>query len=99
MKSLIIKDKKRRMFLQKIYSFQRILKFLIKNKMLPEKERILMTFLLLLLKKKIYKTQIRNRCIYTARARAIFLTYRISRLVFNQLITTGILPGLRTACW
>ena len=99
MKSLVIKDQKRRQILQKCYKNQRIIKFLIKNKQLLYKEHQLLTFLIFLLKQTNFKTQIRNRCIYTSRARAIFLTYRMSRLVFNQLSMTGILPGIQTACW
>ncbi len=99
MKNLIIKDKKKRLNITKIYSFQRILIFLIKNKKISEKERILFLFIYLNLKNKTFKTEIRNRCIYTFRARALFLKYRMSRLMFNFYITTGYIPGIQNACW
>jgi ribosomal protein S14 len=99
MKNLMIKDKKKRLRLQKIHSFQRILIFLIKNKRILEKERILLLFIFFKLKNKIFKNEIHNRCLYTYRARALFLKYRMSRLMFNLYITTGNIPGLQQACW
>lgn len=99
MKNLLIKDNKNRLKLSKIYVLQRLLIFLIKNKKISEKERIFFLFLFLNLKTKLFKTEIRNRCLYTFRARALFLKYRMSRLVFNSYITTGIIPGLHHACW
>lgn len=45
------------------------------------------------------KSVIRNRCILTGRARAIFRSFRVSRILYRQLADEGFLPGVRKASW
>jgi small subunit ribosomal protein S14 len=41
----------------------------------------------------------RNRCSQTGRARGFFRFFGVSRIVFRELASVGLLPGVRKASW
>ena len=43
--------------------------------------------------------RIRNRCSQTGRARGYMRFFGISRIVFRELASAGLLPGVRKASW
>ena len=43
--------------------------------------------------------RIRNRCSQTGRARGFLRFFGVSRIVFRELASAGILPGVRKASW
>lgn len=44
-------------------------------------------------------TRLRNRCIFTGRPRAVYETFRMSRIVFRELASQGQLMGIKKASW
>jgi small subunit ribosomal protein S14 len=44
-------------------------------------------------------TRLRNRCALTGRARGNFSHFRLSRIMFRQLASAGMLPGITKASW
>lgn len=44
-------------------------------------------------------TRIRNRCSQTGRARGYLRFFGVSRIVFRELASAGVLPGVRKASW
>lgn len=44
-------------------------------------------------------TRIRNRCSQTGRARGFLRFFGVSRIVFRELASAGVLPGVRKASW
>jgi len=42
-----------------------------------------------------YKSQIKNRCIFTARSRSVLSNYKLSRLTFRLLASNGLLNGIQ----
>ncbi|GMN52742.1 hypothetical protein TIFTF001_021901 [Ficus carica] len=44
-------------------------------------------------------TRIRNRCVYTGRARGIVSLFRMSRIVFRDLANKKLLDGVLKASW
>lgn len=44
-------------------------------------------------------TRIRNRCSQTGRARGYLRFFGVSRIVFRELASAGLLPGVRKASW
>lgn len=44
-------------------------------------------------------TRIRNRCLYTGRARGILSEFKMSRIQFRRLADNGKIPGIRRASW
>jgi small subunit ribosomal protein S14 len=43
--------------------------------------------------------RIRNRCSQTGRARGYLRFFGVSRIVFRELASAGLLPGVRKASW
>ncbi|MDA0300937.1 MAG: 30S ribosomal protein S14 [Chloroflexi bacterium] len=45
------------------------------------------------------KTRFRNRCQISGRPRAYMRGFGVSRIVFRELATQGMLPGVKKASW
>jgi small subunit ribosomal protein S14 len=43
--------------------------------------------------------RVRNRCSQTGRARGYLRFFGVSRIVFRELASAGVLPGVRKASW
>lgn len=41
----------------------------------------------------------RNRCIFSNKARSIFIRYKLSRLSFKRLVVVGKITGVRRISW
>ncbi|MDR0406922.1 MAG: 30S ribosomal protein S14 [Holosporales bacterium] len=44
-------------------------------------------------------SRIRNRCLLTGRSRGVYRKFRLSRLMFREMASAGLLPGVRKASW
>lgn len=44
-------------------------------------------------------TRIRNRCAITGRSRGIYRKFNVSRLIFREMASSGLIPGVRKASW
>jgi small subunit ribosomal protein S14 len=49
--------------------------------------------------KKVCKTKIVRRCLFTNRSRVSNRLFGISRIVFRDLLTKGLVPGFKKAIW
>ncbi|KIZ03548.1 hypothetical protein MNEG_4413 [Monoraphidium neglectum] len=45
------------------------------------------------------QTRLRNRCALTGRPRGVFSYFRMSRHMFRQLASEGMLPGINKSSW
>jgi ribosomal protein S14 len=97
MKSLFIKDKNRRSSFQILEKKCLVLKYILNNLNNTNSVRTFAYFELrnLLIKNSI--TKIRNRCILTNRARAVYRKFKISRLFFKKYALQGELMGVKKA--
>ena len=43
--------------------------------------------------------RIRNRCQITGRARAVYRKFGVCRIVFRDMASDGLIPGVRKASW
>jgi ribosomal protein S14 len=43
--------------------------------------------------------RIRNRCQITGRPRAVYRKFGVCRIVFRQMASDGLIPGVRKASW
>ncbi len=54
-------------------------------------------------KKKILRPRdlirIRNRCQITGRSRAVYRKFGVCRIIFRDLASSGLIPGVRKASW
>jgi ribosomal protein S14 len=93
------KDKRKRRIFEK-YEKQRLcLKALCKDNRLPLSLRLLYKLKLQMFKKNSSKTRIKNRCVFTGRARSTIRFFRMSRLQVRDLYVKGLLYGVRKSSW
>ena len=97
MKHLIASDKKKRIIYSKNEKKRLVLKGIVKNEFLAKKVRN--KALITLSYTPGYFVQIKNRCIFTGRARAYIKEFRVSRLVFKNLANNGYFAGVRKSSW
>ncbi len=43
--------------------------------------------------------RIRNRCQITGRSRAVYRKFGVCRIIFRDLASSGLIPGVRKASW
>lgn len=46
-----------------------------------------------------YKSKVRNRCVYSGNGRAIFSTFKLSRFFFKMLARSGSINGISKSSW
>ncbi|CAB4290103.1 unnamed protein product [Prunus armeniaca] len=74
-------------------------KALCKDPSLPSELREENRFKLSKLPRNSSFTRVRNRCIFSGRARTVYETFRMSRIVFRTLASKGMLNGINKASW
>ena len=97
--SSIQKNIMRQKLTQKCASKRKLLKSIIMDKTIDEKQRILATFKLAKMPKNSAKIRIRNRCELTGRPRGFYRKFKLSRLALRNLALQGMIPGLSKASW
>lgn len=45
------------------------------------------------------RTKIVNRCVLTGRSRGILRKFKVSRLTFKELASTGVIVGIKKSSW
>jgi ribosomal protein S14 len=97
MKSVLEKDKKRRLLYQQYEMRRIILKSLLvsSHNKLSIFEKNFIEYLLMKLPKDSSLTRIRNRCIITGRGRGVLSKFRLSRIMFKKYGLMGWISGVR----
>jgi succinate dehydrogenase (ubiquinone) iron-sulfur subunit len=95
MKSKIFQDKfKRRNFFR--HEFKLIAaKSILRDERFPTPFRFKINNFLSTYPKNCSITQLNNRCVITARSRAVYKNFRISRLMFRKYASQGNLAGIK----
>lgn len=99
MKSLLIKDYKRRILFNKYEKKKLILKVVLVNLSLDYKFREKAYKKIILYPRNSSITRLRTRCIITNRARSVYKKFRLSRLTFQKLALKGFIPGVAKITW
>ncbi|WCJ32893.1 30S ribosomal protein S14 [Euphorbia peplus] len=94
-----IKDHKNRLLAEKFELKRNLFKSLVRDPDLPLEIREKFQLKLAQLPRNSSFTRLRNRCIFTGRARAVYNTFRMSRIVFRELASKGMLNGVKKASW
>mgnify|MGYP003149526154 CR=1 FL=1 len=95
MKSVLERDKKRRLLFKKFEIRRLILKSLLVEQNLESHEKNFIRYLLSKIPKDSSLTRIRNRCIVTGRGRGVFSKFRLSRIAFKKYSLMGNIYGVR----
>lgn len=98
-KSIIERNKKRERLTEKFRETRQSLKKQVSNSKLSLDERLAAQAKLTKLPKNSSSVRIRKRCAQTGRPRGYLGFFGVSRIVFRELASFGLLPGVRKASW
>lgn len=98
-KSSVEKNNKRIRMVELYKERRAVLKQATVNLSLSLEERMEAQAKLSTLPKNSSAVRIRNRCSQTGRARGYLRFFGVSRIVFRELASVGLLPGVRKASW
>ena len=98
-KSVIERNKKRESLVKRFGEKRLELKKQVSNTKLSLEDRMLAQAILTKLPKNSSSARIRNRCSQTGRPRGFLRFFGVSRIVFRELASSGILPGVKKASW
>lgn len=98
-KSSVEKNKKRMLLVEQYKDRRLTLKKATVDLSLTLEERMAAQAKLSDLPKNSSAVRVRNRCSQTGRARGFLRFFGVSRIVFRELASAGLLPGVRKASW
>lgn len=98
-KSSVEKNKKRMLMVEQYKDRRLTLKKATVDLSLTLQERMAAQAKLSDLPKNSSAVRVRNRCSQTGRARGFLRFFGVSRIVFRELASAGLLPGVRKASW
>ena len=75
------------------------LKYIARNTLLPPKSRLQAQLQLNVMPKYTQITQVKNRCVASGTARAVFSDFRLCRTQFREKALQGDLPGVKKGVW
>ena len=98
-KSSVEKNKKRILMVEQYKDRRLVLKKATVDLSLTLEERMAAQAKLSDLPKNSSAVRVRNRCSQTGSARGFLRFFGVSRIVFRELASAGLLPGVRKASW
>ena len=97
--SSIEKNNRRKRMVKKYAAKWAKLKAIASDEKLPVEERFAARLKMATLPRNSHPTRIRNRCALTGRARGNYRKFGISRLMFRELASQGMIPGVTKSSW
>tara|TARA_B100000131_G_scaffold319000_2_gene364001 strand:+ start:634 stop:939 length:306 start_codon:yes stop_codon:yes gene_type:complete len=98
-KSSIEKNKIRMKKVLSMANKRKSLKQVIMNKSLPMDERFQAQMKLNSMPRDGSSIRVRNRCLITGRPRGNYRKFKMSRIAFRELASTGQIPGIVKSSW
>lgn len=98
-KSVIARDRKRRVLVERFYEQKAELKKIIKDVNVPYEEKMKAQHALSKISRNASISRLRNRCAITGRPRGYMSFFGVSRIKFRKLASFGLLPGVKKASW
>ncbi|KAK9048608.1 hypothetical protein SSX86_032427 [Deinandra increscens subsp. villosa] len=92
-------DQKRRLLTVKYELRRKLYIAFSKDTDLPTDVREKNCYKLAALPRNIWFTRVMNRCVFTGRAHSVYQMFRVSRIVFRELASKGLLHGVKKASW
>lgn len=97
--SSIEKNNRRKKMVKKYASKWAKLKEIANDEKRPVDERFAARMKMATLPRNSHPTRVRNRCALTGRARGNYQKFGISRLMFRELASQGLIPGVTKSSW
>jgi small subunit ribosomal protein S14 len=97
--SSVNKNNKRKKLVKKYSAKRAKLKAIADDLSKPADERFAARLKLAKLPRNSHPTRVRNRCELTGRARGNYRKFGMSRLMFRELASLGMIPGVTKSSW
>lgn len=97
--SSVNKNNKRKKLVKKFSAKRAQLKAIADDMSKPADERFAARLKLAKLPRNSHPTRVRNRCELTGRARGNYRKFGMSRLMFRELASLGMIPGITKSSW
>ena len=97
--SSIEKNNRSRKLVKKFANRWAKLKEIANDESRPVDERFAARLKMATLPRNSHPTRVRNRCALTGRARGNYRKFGISRLMFRELASQGMIPGVTKSSW
>ena len=98
-KSSIAKQKRREKIVNRNWEKRQGLKKKVSDINLPEEERLEASIQLNKMRRDTSPVRLRNRCQITGRCRGFLNKFKVSRLVFREMASNGMIPGVTKSSW
>merc|ERR1712072_109996 len=99
MANFVNRDKKRRKLYLNTFKKRNNLKTILKDKDISLSEKYQAQLKLNKLDKNSSRTRLRKRCILTGQSQSVISPFNISRIQLRELISHGLIPGVRKSSW
>lgn len=97
--SCIERNKHRQRLVQKTYARRKQLKLFARDLRLMPEERFRFQLKLSKMPRNSSSVRVRNRCELTGRPRSYYRRFRMSRIAFRTLASSGQIPGVVKSSW
>ncbi|RJE20654.1 hypothetical protein PHISCL_07020 [Aspergillus sclerotialis] len=97
--ALMVRDHTKRQVFAQHEPERQALRYIIRNETLPQRVRAQAQLQLSQMHAYTRSTQIRNRCVETGKARAVYRNFRLTKMQFRMQAYKGELPGVKKASW
>ena len=97
--SSINKNERRKKLVQQNAAKYAKLKAIADDESKDETERLIARLKMAELPRNGNPTRVRNRCELTGRSRAVYRTFRLSRIMLRDLAHQGLIPGVTKSSW
>lgn len=98
-KSAILKNQRRIKLVAKYAGRRERLKAIAADETLPQEERFIARLKLAELPRNSSPNRVRNRCRLTGRPRGNYRKFKMSRISFRELASSGKIPGVVKSSW
>ncbi len=98
-KSSVSKQKRRERLVNLKWDKRQSLKKIVRDMTKSDEERLEAVNQLNKLPKNSSPVRLRNRCMFTGRARGFLRKFKMSRLCFREMAHKGVIPGVTKASW
>jgi small subunit ribosomal protein S14 len=99
MANFVNRDKKRRKLYLNTFKKRNNLKIILKDKDISLSEKYQAQLKLNKLDKNSSRTRLKKRCILTGQSRSVVSPFNISRIQLRDLLSHGLIPGVRKSSW
>ena len=98
-KSSVEKNNRRKRMVKKYAGKWARLKAVANDESIPADERFTARLKMAELPRNSHPTRVRNRCALTGRSRGNYRKFGISRIMFRELASQGLIPGVTKSSW